>query len=341
MLEKPDIPDDRITATVQSEFGLAVTDILFLPIGADVNTAVYRLTDRNGAAYFLKLRHGHFDPLSVQLPRFLFEQGVQNIIPPLRARNLQPWAELAANILILYPFVEACNGYQTPLSDQNWIEFGAALRFIHTMQLPDDFTARMQRETFSPCFRRAVAAYLSAIERENIRDPAAAELVRLLRAQRSLIWDLLQRAGQLGEALQAQNLPYVACHSDLHAGNLLIDDRQRLYLVDWDAPILAPKERDLMYAGGAQGFQGHTLDEEEAIFYQGYGQAVVSRDALAYYRFERIIQDMAAFCEQILDANDGGEDRLQALQYVKSNFDPGGTVEAAYRTLDTALPGSA
>jgi hypothetical protein len=36
---------------------------------------------------------------------------------------------------------------------------------------------------------------------------------------------------------------------------------------------------------------------------------------LACYRFERIVQDMAAFCEEILLITEGGVDREQGLRY--------------------------
>jgi len=52
---------------------------------------------------------------------------------------------------------------------------------------------------------------------------------------------------------------------------------------------------------------------------------------LAYYRDERIIQDIAAFCEQIFSSPAGGEDREQSLRYLKSNFLPNETIEIARR----------
>ena len=51
-------------------------------------------------------------------------------------------------------------------------------------------------------------------------------------------------------ALETRFPDFIVCHFDIHAGNILIDDDGSLYIVDWDDPILAPKERDLMYIGG-------------------------------------------------------------------------------------------
>ena len=87
-----------------------------------------------------------------------------------------------------------------------------------------------------------------------------------------------------------------------------------------------------MFFGGGQGFIGRTAQEEEMLFYLGYGQTSIDLAALAYYRYERIIVDIAIFCEQLLLSNEGGEDRQQSLVYLKSNFLPNGTIEAAYRS---------
>jgi spectinomycin phosphotransferase len=94
-----------------------------------------------------------------------------------------------------------------------------------------------------------------------------------------------------------------------------------------------------MFAGGAQGLAGHTPQEEEALFYQGYGQTLIHPLALAYYRYERIVQDIAVFCEQLLLTGEGGEDREQSFRYLASNFLPDGTIEVAYRSDRTRTEG--
>jgi spectinomycin phosphotransferase len=121
----------------------------------------------------------------------------------------------------------------------------------------------------------------------------------------------------------------VVCHGDLHAGNILIEASGALYIVDWDDPILAPKERDLMFAGA--GLWGGWLEpsEEATLFYEGYGPVQIDPIALAYYRYERIIEDITAFSAEIYSTGQSQEDREQALRYLKSNFLPGGTIELA------------
>jgi spectinomycin phosphotransferase len=61
--------------------------------------------------------------------------------------------------------------------------------------------------------------------------------------------------------------------------------------------------------------------------------------ALAYYRYERIIQDIAVYCEQLLLTDEGGEDREQSLRYLTSNFLPNNTIEIAYTSDKTRSNG--
>jgi spectinomycin phosphotransferase len=154
----------------------------------------------------------------------------------------------------------------------------------------------------------------------------------LLRLKQAEIRDLVERTERLAANLQARSLPFVLCHADIHAGNLLIDPNGALYIVDWDTLLLAPKERDLMYAGGGQFAGRRSPQEEERLFYQGYGPTGADPVGLAYYRYERIVQDIALYCEALLLSDEGGEDREQSLYYLKSNFLPNGVLEIAYNS---------
>jgi hypothetical protein len=80
MLEKPDLQDERIIACLRDEYGLLGVRVDFLPLGADRNTAVYRVVADDETPYFLKLRGGVFDETSVALPKFLSDRGALYIL---------------------------------------------------------------------------------------------------------------------------------------------------------------------------------------------------------------------------------------------------------------------
>ena len=336
MLEKPDLQDEKITACLQAEYGLEIIEVEFLPLGADRDTAVYRVVAKDGNLYFLKLRSGAFDEVSVELPKYLSSQGIEQIIAPVAAKSGLAWSRLDSYTAILYPFIEGRNAYQVVLTDRQWIVFGAALKRIHTITVPAALKTRIPQEHFSSFWRNKVTSFLKNSDPETDGDIVAIKVAELLKNRQAEISHLIERADRYARMLQAQTLQLVLCHSDLHAGNIFIGANGGFYFVDWDNPILAPKERDLMFPGGAQGFSGHTPQEEESLFFKGYGKAQIDPTALSYYRYERIIQDIAVYCEQLLLSTGGGEDREQSLRYLMSNFLPNNTIDIAYRSDKTS-----
>ena len=335
MLEKPDLQDEQIIACLRDEYALRAVQVAFLPLGVDRNTAVYRAIADDETPYFVKLRQGIFDETSVALPKFLSDQGTVQIIAPLATKAGQLWATLDPFKLILYPFVEGHDGYEVRLSDRQWVDFGAALRSIHTAVVPPALIGRIHRETYSAQWREIVHTFLERVEDDTPDDPITVELAALIKARCDQILDLVGRAERLARALEARPANCVLCHSDIHAGNILISATGAFYIVDWDNPILAPKERDLMFIGGGQMGAWRTPQQEETLFYRGYGQTRIDPTALAYYRYERIVEDIAVFCERIFSTNEGDRDREQSLQYLASSFLPNGVLEIAYKSDKT------
>ena len=332
MLEKPELPDEKICACLWVEYGFSVKQFNFLPLGADQHTAVYRAESAAGNQFFIKLRSGNFNETSVRLPAFLHTQGLEQVLPPQPTNSGLLWANLDPYKLILYPFVEGKDGYSVKLSERQWEEFGRGVKQLHAIELPSELEQNISREDFSAHYRQMVREYLDYFMTAVMHDTVTAQLSELMQLEGELILDLVNRTEKLHLRLQAQPPEFVLCHSDLHAGNILVDTEGKLYIVDWDDPIYAPKERDLMFAGGGQGFLGYSALEEELHFYRGYGSVSIDPNAQAYYRYERILVDIALFCEQILMSDGGDKDRVQALRYLKSNFLPGNTIAVARKS---------
>ena len=329
MLEKPDLNDETILRCLRTEYGLSVQDFAFLPLGADRDTAVYRIVTSGGTAFFIKLRRGAFDKASLAVPNYLSRTGIQQIIPSLPTQSGQLYASLPPFTLILYPFVDGLNGFERPLSGPQWVEFGAALKRFHSASIPAEITASIPRETFSPRWRDTVRTFLARIEAERFAEPIAAELAAFLKIKSAETRELVEQTSQMAQQMQTQPRDFILCHADMHAWNLLVTASGSFYIVDWDTLIFAPKERDLMFIGSGLHGGGHTPQEEEALFYRGYGPTPINPIAIAYYRFERIIEDIGVYCEQIFLSDEGGEDRAMALENVKSNYLSGGTIDLA------------
>jgi len=339
MLEKPALKDEEIINCLRDEYGLSVNKISFLPLGADRNTAVYRVVASDGMDYFVKLRRGESIEASIAVPNYLSDLGIKQIIRSRTTQAGQLWANINPFKVILYPFVEGHDGFEQRLSYQQWVEFGTTLKRFHTAKIPLTLTRNVQRDNFPPRWRAIVKMFLERNGKEMINEPIAIELAAFLKTKEDETLELVKRSERFAQSLIEQSPEFILCHADIHGWNLLIDNNGALYMVDWDTLIFAPKERDLMFIGSGLGDSGYTPQEEETMFYQGYGPTNINQLAIAYYRCERIIEDIAVYCEQILLSDKGGEDRKQALIYLKSNYLPNGTIERAFQSDKTSTDG--
>jgi spectinomycin phosphotransferase len=222
-----------------------------------------------------------------------------------------------------------------------WTERGAFLARLHASALPDEIARTVPRETFVPERRcSAVVRGLLSGANDDREEPIARELAALVRERHEEIAQVLRRAEELGRLLQARHGEFVLCHADSHPGNMMIDPTGGLHIVDWDQPIYAPRERDLMFAlttalaGCAAG------SPEEAAFFAGYGPARPDPVALAYYRYEWAVQDIGEFASSIVvRTHTGEEEKRDSLRMLKIQFEPGQIVDAAYRSEEALREG--
>jgi spectinomycin phosphotransferase len=331
MLDKPDIADATIIDVLDSVYGIACREITFLPLGADTNTAVYRAVGATQTEYFVKLRRGDFNEMTVVIPAFLHRQGVPHLIAPLSTRTHTLWAKMEAFKVMVYPFIEGKNGYEVPLSETQWHEMGRAFRHLHATPIPPEFAHHLPHETYSPHWRTTLTTFLSRTDSDTFTDPITVDLFAFLAEKRTELLQMITRTEQLAEQMQSRSLPLVLCHADIHAGNALVQEDVTFYIVDWDTIRMAPRERDLMYVGAGLWGNWQSADAEETFFYRGHGESDVDPVAIAYYRYERVIEDIALYCDQILQPDESDEERALALHYLKWNFVPDKTIAQARR----------
>ena len=191
--------------------------------------------------------------------------------------------------------------------------------------LPAGLADSLDTERFGSRWRDSVSRFMG--EMANVRgDGIASELAALLSTKRDDIAVIVRRAAELADAVRDKHGDFALCHTDLHAGNVLIGTDGSLHIVDWDSPRLAPKERDLMFIGGGVGGVWNE-PEEAAAFYDGYGTAEIDTTALAYYRYERIVEDIAVTCEQVFLGD--GDNRAENLAQLVAQWRPGDVIAMA------------
>lgn len=233
--------------------------------------------------------------------------------------------------MILYPFIEGQDGFDIDVTDGLKQELGAALKRIHTVKIPLALGEAIPKETYSSYWRERLKDLQQLVETTIFDEPTAAKLAAFIKTKRNEIRRLIERTEELALTLQSKSLDFVLCHTDIHGANILITKDSKLYIVDWDNPLLAPKERDLMFVGGGVDTLWES-ERDEAAFFEGYGKVNIDFTVMAYYRYERVIEDLVAYAEQLLLTDEGGADREPGYRAFICNFEPGHTIEIAKKT---------
>lgn len=330
MREPPALSEASILTTLHNYYGITATDLRFLPLGYDVDAGSYRVEHKEGKALFLKVRRGASGVTTHAFVRAVHDWGVPAVALILSQNG--NWSVPVEEFLItLYPYIEGRSGIEVGLSPEQWRAFGAAVRRLHDFPFqPDGFP--LPYETYLPQARgvQAVRSFLMSPPDPDPADQIGTDLAVFWESERNTIAELLRRAQEYGERMLQQH-PHVApCHGDLHVGNILVDTAGDIHLVDWDQPIMAPRERDLMFICGGGIWEGAVPPEGESAFFAGYGEITPDPVALAYYRCDWAVQDIGLFAEQVFHLpNQSAAARSEAADLFRGLFGPGGLVGRA------------
>ena len=324
MIKKPSISHEQIIRVLKNEYNKDIVSLTLLPMGANPNSVIYKAIDNGNHSYFVKLKLGHDYNVIISFIELLNRAGIEELIIPIKSKQGKSSFYIENTGMIVYPFIQGENGFKQALTEEKWITFGKALKKVHSIKLPIVLQKNIRYETFTSEWRKKVEILLGNLdsasltkngrdidldfdinndidedkhnhkENDKTKDEYSIEFLDLIKKNRQTIVRILERSTQLAINLQNQTFQFVLCHSDIHAGNILIDkvnqNTGKFYIIDWDHPIMAPKERDLMFIGGGVGNVWNDPNEE-IWFYKGYGQTEVNKNLLAYYRNERIIED--------------------------------------------------
>lgn len=331
MIEKSPLSTHQIIDCLKINYGINVSMLNVLPLGADMEASVYKAETCNQSCYFIKVKWGYSQDISTLVMELLESAEIQHIIPPIKTLDGQTSHHVKGFTFKVFPFIQGQNGFSCVLTDAQWEALGKVMRQIHEIKVPSSIQSKLGREVYSSTWRQAVRTLYPLIESKPRGDISAVGFLTFVKKHAVSIYRLVDQAEQLAQKVQNETSSLVLCHSDIHGGNVLLGENNIFYIVDWDDPIMAPKERDLMFIGGGVGGVWNKLYEEK-LFYKGYGKTEVNRTLLAYYRHERIIEDIAFYGEKLLLTAEGGEDRVMWYNQFRAQFEPQGVVEIAFKT---------
>ena len=264
MREPPRITEEDLRACLQDQYDLSPVTLTFLALGHDYDAGIYRVASEQGTAYALKVTTRSLYEPRCLVPRYLYDLGIASVVAPIPTRSSALWTQLSEWTVIVYPWISGESSL-TGMTDEQWKQVGTIFQRIHQVMLPPGGFASLRKETFDPTeYVRWVRAFET--QHGQTQGPGASE--RALRswvAHQSTIHTMVTSLEKLAAVLQSRSLPYVICHADLHARNLIRNRVGQVFVVDWDEVMLAPKERDFLFV----------RPPHAAAFFQGYGQAEI------------------------------------------------------------------
>ena len=306
MREAPRIAEERLWTCLREQYGLQPVSVTYLPLGKDYHAGVFRVVDEQGTAYLLKATTRPLYEPSCVIPHSLNAHGVEAVVAPIYTQDQALWTTVGEGgaewTVLVYPWIEGTSGW-AGMTDALWREVGVIFQRIHAIPFSSawlDGYSSIRQETFDPTvylqwIRTFEAQHLDAPTNDS---PSARSVHSLWAEHRAVIQTMARSLETLGALLRAQRLPSVICHADLHAANLIRDAAGRVFVIDWDEVMLAPKERDFIF-----------IREPDANgFWEGYGRRDINWTALTYYLWERTVQDLIECAKDVCLRDDLGEE---------------------------------
>ena len=190
-------------------------------------------------------------------------------------------------VLFSYIFGNAI-GFGNPYSEDELLQLSKIVKDLHAVDTAP-FYYICPKENYHLEFCNELKFFIEQRSTElpiNFRNLIAENSINIL--------EKLDKAEKAAEQLREKKLPMVLCHTDIHGGNIMRDPNGKLYLIDWENMMLAPKEADLFLFCEEEYFPIFADNADEL--------------ALTYYSRRRDLEDLWEFLSGILC---GEYDRLQ------------------------------
>ncbi len=255
MMSEPDIHLDVLRDWLAETYPLGIKTLAFVPQGEC--GWQYRVIADDDATYVLKLSQsglcgsGQINDQTIRAWQALYyEFGITQMPPPPIRGTTGAYINLVRDwTAVLIKYLEGTPASEKPLDEPQQRQLGILIARLHRCKLHP--RERPQTEDFAPhipmMLRRILDEIYSPTRQyapfhlkilgilQKLTDPIERKLAELVRLQKSL---------QQDAGLQAD---FVLCHGDPSSGNIIITPDENVVLIDWDAPVYAPRERDLFF----------------------------------------------------------------------------------------------
>jgi spectinomycin phosphotransferase len=303
MLTAPaDLDPAGLAALLERCWGLRVDSLEYLRVG--FGSHHWRAGDRFVTVDDLEAGHqaaGGTDAVFDALERAFRTAaalGLDFVVAPLPDRDGDVIRRLGARYAVtVFPLLEG--------ESSDWVPYEAAgdkravcalLGRLHTAAVPAGLP---RREDFAVLSRAALEAALDDLDRPWTTGPFAEPARALLATNAGMVRARLRDHDERAARVRARAVGWVVTHGEPHRANVVRGSGGRLWLVDWDTTLVAPRERDLWMV----------LDDRRTGWeeYAAATGATVDDEALELYRRCWPLANVAVFVNLFRRAHEDDE----------------------------------
>jgi len=246
VLTESKIDRSLLKKVIQEKFGISVISLTLVPKWETARACI--VESSNHANFFLKIYSDDSIPdSSCRFAHDLYaKMGITNITNPLATSNGQMRIQLGGFHIALFDLISGTTAEQHKLTERQLERLGELLAKIHQSKtIIGEYSVREHFEI--PFKNRLVAIFNDMSKISGSSTKYKTQLKLFLEPHRQKFLEELETMGELQRRLRRKNLEFVNCHGEPSPGNVLSSNSGEVYLLDWDDPIFAPKEKDLLF----------------------------------------------------------------------------------------------
>jgi spectinomycin phosphotransferase len=324
MAKEPIIGSQETLETIHGVYGIDLENLRFAfsGWGGDCFTA----ESVGGEPYFLKL----YDPVHYQgvaplsmdfylpLMHQLHTKGILTHIPhPVPSLQGDFFTEIGSQVLVITNYIQGKQVGFGRLPEPVLATLSEMVGILHKSSSQLNFEHPFI-ERFKTPFVPHLLKAMGALENHPPTDCKGIQrLKEVIHHQKDHLHYYLEKLRKLQNQVKSSENPMVVCHTDLHGGNLMLDDQGTLYLLDWENAMIAPREQDMIFfTKNRQVWQTFWQ-----IYRVQFDQVSINADMLRFYHYRRGLEDVAGFVFRIM-AGDGTDERdLDDLKWLESSLE--------------------
>src|SRR6266568_7908218 len=298
---------------IQQEFGIDISSITLVP---KVKAARgYLLEGLDHERFFLKTYTNDNVPDSAfRFAHDLFYKvGITNVVHPVTAKSGQLRIRTGESYFALFRLIAGKTAEESRFNGSQLERLGELLAKIHqSKKVLGEYSVK---ENFEISFEDKFLAVFREMGKLNDDSTEYQRKIRsFLEPHREKFMQELARLKELQREVRKMDLEFVNCHGEPSPGNIVSSDNSEVYLLDWDDPIFAPKEKDLLFF----------KDNIEPVM-RGYRRfsedPSVNRDVVEFYGHMWNLGEIADYGGRILFKNNGDLQNQTWLDNLKGGWD--------------------